>query len=120
LGFGAEKLAEAVVLTKGAGVITKAAEGADAVNAISPNVQKALNTLNEIKTEGGTVTTNSLSAGQELNLTIQKGATKIDLRVETHRLPSKYGGDGITPTRHMNVDLSPENNLPNRGHKILN
>ena len=52
-------------------------------------------------------------------MTIQKGSSKIDFRIETHKLPPKYGGDGVTPVRHMNVDLKPKGNLPNNGHKIL-
>jgi hypothetical protein len=49
---------------------------------------------------------------------------KVDLRVESHALPSKYGGDGVTPQRHMNVDLYIDgkrqfNTLPNNGHTIL-
>jgi hypothetical protein len=52
-------------------------------------------------------------------MTIMKDGSKINFRIETHPLPAKYGGDGVTPIRHMNVDLNPNNDLPNNGHKIL-
>lgn len=29
---------------------------------------------------------------------------KINMRIETHIVDPKYGGNGITPKRHMNVD----------------
>jgi len=122
LGFGIEKSAEVIVLSKGAGIVGNALKGAEAVEvagAISPNVQKALNMLNDIKAEGGTIKVNPLKNYQELNMTIQKGAEKLDLRIETHRLPEKYGGNGSSEVRHMNIDLKPKSNLPNGGHVIL-
>ena len=84
-------------------------------------VQQVLNTINEIKSEGGQVKINPTSPNQELNLTIFKGNEKLDFRIETHVVPKKYGGNGKTPQRHMNVDLYPKkkNSLPNNGHKIL-
>ena len=122
LGFGLEKSAEVIVLSKGAGMVGNALKGTEAIEAagaISPNVQKTLNLLNDIKAEGGTVKVNPLKGYQELNLTIQKGAEKLDLRIETHRLPEKYGGNGNAEVKHMNVDLKPKGNLPNGGHVIL-
>lgn len=94
----------------GYGAATEAAE-------ISP-VQKAIQTLNEIKANGGTVKVNPMSPSQELNMTIQEGSRKLDLRIETHKLPAKYGGDGVNPTRHMNVDMKGAG-LPNKGHVKL-
>jgi RHS repeat-associated protein len=106
-----------VVGVKGAGA---AGEVAGAVETVSPNVQRVLNTLNEIKSEGGTVKVNPLAPTQEINMTIQQGTQKLDFRIETHPLPSKYGGNGTSPQRHMNVDLHPNKKvLPNSGHKIL-
>lgn len=53
-------------------------------------------------------------------MTFQKGTQKLDFRIETHTVPQKYGGNGLTPQRHMNVDLYPNKKvLPNSGHKIL-
>jgi RHS repeat-associated protein len=60
-GYGTEKVVEAVVISKGAGAVTKASEGAEAASTISPNVQKVVNTLNDIKADGGTVKINPLS-----------------------------------------------------------
>jgi hypothetical protein len=87
----------------------------------SPNVEKALQKLDEIKSAGGTVRMNPTNPTQEFNMTIQYGTKKLDVRIETHPLPETYGGDGSTPVRHMNVDLYPKksNPLPNKGHKIL-
>ena len=87
---------------------------------VSPNVQKALNTIKQIKAEGGVVKPNPTKPNQELNITVQQGKEKIDVRVETHVVPKKYGGNGTTPQRHLNVDLHPNKDaLPNKGHKIL-
>ena len=86
---------------------------------LSPNVQKVVNMMSEIKAQGGTITPNPLSPNQELNLTINS-IEKMDFRIETHVVPTKYGGNGVTPQRHMNVDLYPDKKvLPNSGHKIL-
>jgi len=93
---------------------------------VSPNVQKVLDMIEDIKTDGGSVTPpNKLNSNQELNLTIKDGnGGKIDMRVESHPLPAKYGGDGKSSTRHMNVDLSKNGKkqrgaLPKSGHKNL-
>ena len=87
---------------------------------VSPNVQNVLNTLDDFKAQGGTVKPNPLSPTQEINMTLQKGSQKLDFRIETHTVPVKYGGNGVTPQRHMNVDLYPNKKvLPNSGHKIL-
>ena len=79
-----------------------------------------LNALDEIKAETGTVKLNPLSPTQEINMTIRKGFQKSDFRILTHAVPKKFGGNGVTPQRHMNVDLYPDKKiLPNIGHKIL-
>jgi len=87
----------------------------------STKVQDVLNTLEEIKADGGTITPNKLNITQELNMTIKYDGVKIDLRIETHSLPAKYGGDYVTPMRHINIDLTPRPTppLPNNGHIIL-
>ncbi len=106
-------------------VVTSAIAGLGAVDAIagkgvSPNVQKVLNAIDDFKGQGGTVKVNPLNPSQEVNLTFQNGNQKLDFRIETHPLPIKYGGDGVTPQKHMNVDLYPNKKvLPNSGHKIL-
>lgn len=64
------------------------------------------------------VKVNPMTPNQELNMTIEHGTQKLDLRVESHKLPPKYGGDGVNPTRHMNVDIKGAD-LPNKGHKSL-
>jgi hypothetical protein len=99
----------------------KGAANTDAAgSSVSPNVQKALNTLNDIKAEGGTVKANPTSPNQEINMTVKTSTQKLDVRVETHTVPQKYGGNGVTPQKHMNVDLYPNKDvLPNNGHKIL-
>ncbi|MBS3915313.1 MAG: hypothetical protein KG003_12530 [Bacteroidetes bacterium] len=76
--------------------------------------------IDKFKAEGGIIQKNPLGATQEINITFENGVIKLDFRIETHPLPVKYGGDGITPQRHMNVDLYPnKKTLPNGGHKIL-
>ena len=51
--------------------------------------------------------------------------SKLDFRIESHKLPEKLGGDGVTPTRHMNVDVTNSNGNKlkmkqiNGGHKVL-
>jgi RHS repeat-associated protein len=87
---------------------------------LSPNVQKALNQIKEITAEGGKVTTRPLTAGQELNMSVTKGTERVNIRIEEHTVPTRYGGNGTTPQRHLNVDLMPNKSiLPNSGHKIL-
>ena len=87
----------------------------------SPKVQDALNTLNELKNDGATININSMTDKQELNMTIKYNEQKLDMRIETHPIPIKYGGDGYTPIRHMNLDLTPKfrPGLPNNGHILL-
>jgi hypothetical protein len=77
--------------------------------------------LSDIKADGGTITPNTLKPNQEVNMTIEHNFLKLDLRVETHDLPVKFGGQGSgSPVRHMNVDLTPgKTSLPNAGHVIL-
>jgi hypothetical protein len=63
---------------------------------------------------------------QELNMTFNNpNGSRLDLRIETHKLSPKVGGDAKTPQRHLNVDVYNKSgnkvrmeNL-NRGHKIL-
>jgi RHS repeat-associated protein len=86
---------------------------------LSPNVKKVVNTINDIKADGGTVKVNPLKPNQEVNMTVTKDGQKLDLRIETHPLSKKLGGDGTTPQRHMNVDTKPKIDLPNKGHKII-
>ena len=94
---------------------------------VSPNVQKAIDDLNKILKEGGSIKPNKLETHQEINYTI-KDATgnKMDLRVETHALPTSVGGKGDgTPQRHLNAGVRNPNNNPikmkhiNGGHKLL-
>ena len=110
----------AIAGTKGANAALKGASTALKATRLSP-VQKALNTLNKVQADGGQVRMNPTSVTQELNMTETKGTRKLDIRVETHTVPKKHGGNGTTPQRHMNVDLYPKrsNPLPNKGHKIL-
>ena len=88
---------------------------------ISPKVQEALNTLNDLESNGATIKMNSLNDNRDLNMTIKYNDQKLDMRIESHPLPFKYGGDGITPTPHLNLDLTPriQPGLPNNGHVIL-
>jgi RHS repeat-associated protein len=82
---------------------------------ISPKVQTALEMLNDMKADGATLKVNPMASNQELNMTIEHNYSKLDLRVETHDLPTKLGGLGSgAPVRHMNVDLTPgKRSLPN-------
>jgi hypothetical protein len=53
-------------------------------------------------------------------MAFEKGTQKLDFRIETHTVPQRFGGNGVTPQKHMNVDLYPDKTvLPNNGHKIL-
>ena len=90
-------------------------------SSVSPKVQDALNTFNDLKANGATVQPNALKGNQELNLSIFHDGSQLNLRVETHDLPTSLGGNGKgDPVRHMNVELSPGGkNLPNAGHIIL-
>ena len=87
----------------------------------SSNVENVLKSLDELKANGAEIKINPLNENQELNMTIKHNGQKLDMRIETHPLPGKYGGDGQTPLRHFNIDLYPKSlrNLPNNGHKIL-
>ena len=85
----------------------------------SPNVEKVLKSLNELKSEGGTITSNKLKPTQELNLTIEKGAEKINMRVETHVVDKKFGGNGTSPEKHMNVDYFKNGKRKTNDHTIL-
>lgn len=87
---------------------------------ISPNVRNVLSKIDDFKTQGGTIKLNPMSPNQEINITFQQGIKKLDFRIETHTVPQKYGGNGISPQRHMNVDLYPNKKvITNSGHKIL-
>ncbi len=63
--------------------------GAEVIQGVSPNVQKVLNTLDDIKVQGGTVKVNPLNPTQEINMTFQKGTQKLDFRIESHTIPKK-------------------------------
>jgi RHS repeat-associated protein len=78
----------------------------------SPRVQKVLDAIDEVKADGGIVKPNTLKPNQELNITIEHQGVKTNIRIETHILPPKYGGDYITPMRHLNSPL-------NGGHLLL-
>lgn len=67
------------------------------------------------------IKSNPLGVNQEVNFTITDQSQKLNVRIESHALPPKYGGDFVTPQRHMNVELRPESNPPlkNNGHVIL-
>ena len=112
------EVAGAIIGAKGVSTAMESISGLSKTSSVSANVQNALNTLNDIKAEGGAVKINPMTPNQELNMTIKQGTQKLDLRVESHKLPAKYGGDGVNPTRHMNVDIKGVN-LPNKGHKKL-
>jgi hypothetical protein len=45
----------------------------------------------------------------------------MNLRIETHKVGTKFGGNGKSLQRHMNVETLPakRNKLPNNGHIIL-
>ena len=108
--------------------IVDAVKGGEKVKEISPNVKKVLDTIDKIKNSGGEIQVNKLKAAdkQELNMTFKsKDGSKLDLRVETHEVPKSVGGNGTSPQRHLNADVT--NSSGNRvkmkhingGHKIL-
>ena len=99
--------------------VAKSTTRAEIISKLSPSVQKVVNTMDEIKAQGGTIKSNPLKPNQEVNRTIEMGGQKLDLRIETHPLSKKIGGDGVTPQRHINVDTKPKIPLPNTGHKII-
>jgi len=89
---------------------------------LSENVQKTLEQLDQIRQDGGTVSlpSDGLKSNQELNLIIKHSELQLNLRIETHSLPLKYGGAGQGfPIRHMNIEIFPKYPLPNNGHVIL-
>ena len=70
----------------------KVAEKTVGSSTLSPNVKNIVNTINEIKSEGGTVKVNPMKPNQDLNLTFTKDGVKLDFRIETHDVPKKLGG----------------------------
>jgi RHS repeat-associated protein len=93
---------------------------------LSPKVEGVISTMKQIESEGGSIVKNKLSDTQEINMTIKdKTGSGLNLRVETHTVPQKYGGNGKTPQRHMNVEpiksngKKAQNNYPAGGHVIL-
>ena len=118
---------EVLLGSKGAGAVAKSARVADSAADVagsarraSPKVQNVLDSMADFEAGGGTIKINPLNPAQELNMTFQKGTQKMDFRIESHPLPKGLGGDGVTPIRHMNVDLYPNKKaLPNSGHKVL-
>lgn len=110
----------AIALAKGTSAVLRGMSPASKTTNVSPNVRKVLNAIDEIKAEGEVIP-NDLKFNQEVNLTFVKGTDKLNIRVETHVVPKKFGGNGTTPQRHLNVETVPakKNTLPNKGHKIL-
>lgn len=98
-------------------VITKSATAGETT--ISPNVQNILKNLKELKSEGGTINLNKLKPTQEVNITIGKAAEKINLRIETHVIDKKFGGNGTSSQRHMNVDYYKNGKRKTNDHTIL-
>jgi hypothetical protein len=124
VGAGVALVGEALFGTKGLSKINSLSK----VGKVSPNVQKVLNTIGDFKKAGGEVKVNPLDSKymQELNITFKNSdGSKLDLRVETHKLPQTVGGNGVNPQRHLNADVT--NSSGNRvkmkhingGHKIL-
>ena len=123
----AGKLASGVITSSLATNFGKIAN-VNKVEKISPNVQKVLDKINEIKKDGGSVKMNPLDVKnkQELNMTVKASdGSKLDMRIETHEIPKNLGGNGTIPQRHMNVDVFNSNgnkmklNNLNKGHKLL-
>lgn len=75
-------------------------------SSFSPKVEDIISHIKQLELEGATITPNELGSinKQEINYTIKKGDKKIDMRIETHKVPKKYGGNGKTPQRHFNAD----------------
>jgi hypothetical protein len=126
----------AVAGTKGAGNLGKAGVVSDVakvsevaeVSKISPNVQNVLNTISDFKKAGGEIKVNALKAvdKQELNMTFKNtDGSKLDFRIEMHRLSPSVGGNGVSPQRHLNATVTNSNGNVvkmkhiNGGHKIL-
>jgi hypothetical protein len=86
---------------------------------VSPNVQNVLKSLKELQSEGGSVKLNNLKTTQEVNMTIQKGTEKINLRIESHIVEKKFGGNGTSSQRHMNVDYYKNGRRKTNNHTIL-
>lgn len=88
---------------------------------LSPRVQNVVDLMNKFTQQGGTIVPAQLKPYQELNLLFKdNGKIKMGLRIETQKVSPKFGGNGVTPQRHMNVDRGRyTNQLPNSGHKIL-
>jgi RHS repeat-associated protein len=134
IGQGLAVVGEILIGSKGAGLLTKSkavsqiANKINDVAGVSPNVRKVLDTIEEIKSGGGEVKPNQLDPinNQEFNMTFKNAdGSKLDFRIESHKLPQKLGGDGVSPTRHMNVDVTNSNGNKlkmkqiNGGHKVL-
>ncbi len=70
----------------------------------SSAVRQVMRNIKSIESNGGNVKLNTLAKNQQLNMTINSGNKKINLRIESYPLSKQYGGDRITPQLHMNVD----------------
>ena len=120
---GAESVAQGGELSNGARMVEQPLAPSTGA---SPNVRKALNTIDDIKKSGGTIEPNALRPNQEMNMTIKNpDGSKLDMRIETDVVSKKYGGNGTTPQRHLNADVYNSNGNRvkmdhiNRGHKVL-
>lgn len=106
-------------LSKGSKVGVAGDAAVNTGSKVSPKVQNILKSIDEIKLEGGEIKIHPLKPIQEVNMTIQKGGEKINLRIETHRIDNKNGGNGATPQRHMNVDYYNNGKRKTNDHTIL-
>lgn len=100
-------------------MISGAGKATNSTKAISPNVEKIVKALDNVKAEGGKIEAKALKPTQDLNIIISKESEKINLRVETHVVDKKYGGNGINPQKHMNVDYYNNNKRKTNSHKII-
>ena len=110
------EVAIAVAGSKGAGSLGKAGVVSDIakvgevaeVGKVSSKVQGVLNTISDFKKAGGEVKVNGLKAAdrQELNMTFKNAdGSKLDFRIESHEIPQQLGGNGVTPQRHLIMQL---------------
>ena len=108
--------AETSVVSAVANTATKAT---DTGSNVSPKVQNIVNSIKQVEKEGGTIKINPLKPTQEINMTISKGSEKINLRIETHKVETRFGGNGQNPQKHMNVDYYKNNKRKTNNHTIL-
>ena len=84
------------------------------------SVKQILRDIRNIESSGGYVKINPLNPrnNQKINMTIGNSSRKIDLRIESHPLPKKLGGNGVSPQPHMNVDYY-ENGVKIKTYHII-